>query len=167
MSRVILSKYPDGSHHVIVGWDHTVGGAYWQEWATKDEIHGAEVWMEDNCDNADEYGSRKYQMMEQIAETGVKLEGGMWPGIALHKLRSEMPEDLRYLITDDVLTLLEHHKENPDSGYAGNPRSIIDWSGKALAPFSIQLSHDERVSIAKMILKHVESNMGEKYSLGK
>jgi hypothetical protein len=125
MSRVILSKYDDGSNHVVVGWDHPAGGAFWTEYATKAEVAAAEAWMEDNGDDREKYGTEEYNRMELLAETEVKREGGMFPGILLSQLRRQMPEELQPLITEQVLDLLAEHSEDPDSGYNVAP---IDWT---------------------------------------
>jgi hypothetical protein len=126
MSRVILSKYDDGSNHVVVGWDHPAGGAFWTEYATKAEIAAAERQMHEweiqgaPVDKADEM-----LQLETLIESAAKREGGMWPGIKLNELRESMPEELRPLITDQVLDLLSQHSEDPDSGYRTGP---IDWT---------------------------------------
>jgi hypothetical protein len=122
MSRIILSRYTDGTTHVVVGWDHPAQGAFWQEWATADEVKAAEAWLEDNGDSG-KYGTDEYYLNERIAETEVKREGGMWPGIPLEQLRDDMPEELRSLITDKVYGLLVEHANDPDSGYK---KSTID-----------------------------------------
>jgi hypothetical protein len=117
MSRILLSRYDDGSNHVVVGWDHPAGGAFWQEWATDLEVKHAELWLKTHSDdNTDE--SLRY---ETLAETGVKREGGMFPGIKLSDFRQSVPEDLRHLITDKVMDLLSQHSSDPDSGYVGSP----------------------------------------------
>lgn len=110
MSRIILSRYPDGGEHVTVGWDHPAGGAFWQEWASADEVRRAEKEVEKN----EEAASYETAMM---AETGIKREGGMWPGIPLHVLSESMPEDLRPLLTPEIEAMLNDHATDPDSGY--------------------------------------------------
>lgn len=98
MSRIILSKYDDGQHHVVVGWDHPAGGAFWQEF---------------NQEPADGIYPADYR--EMLAD------GGMWPGIPLDSFRDSVPEDLRPLITDEVMRLLYEHSLDPDSGYNKGP----------------------------------------------
>lgn len=117
MSRVILSKHPDGSDHFVVGWDHPAGGAFWQEWVTQEELKAAEAKMEE----AERTGIGPHSETVQIAETGVKREGGMWPGIPLSEFESSLPEDLRSLVTPDVMGLLYQHAEDPDSSYNKQP----------------------------------------------
>lgn len=124
MSRVILSKYSDGGSHVVVGWDHPAGGAFWQEFASKSEIEAAENWFDENRENPERFASEEALQMERIADTEVKREGGMFPGIKLADLRASMPEDLQPLITDHVLDLLSAHSEDPNSGYG--PQSTVD-----------------------------------------
>jgi hypothetical protein len=109
MSRVTLSTYPDGSDHVVVGWDHPAHGAFWQEWATAAEVKDAEEKLEQANVSFSDY------QLEIIAETGVKREGGMWPGLPL-PLAPHMPGDLKHYVTGDVEVLLLSHAENPDSG---------------------------------------------------
>jgi hypothetical protein len=123
MSRVILSKYDDGSNHVVVGWDHPAGGAFWQEYASKSEIADAEKWLEEHGEEDTDEALR----MERVAETDIKRDGGMWPGIPLGDLRQSMPEELRPLMTDAVLELLSTHSEDPDSGY-NRATALVDWT---------------------------------------
>jgi hypothetical protein len=128
MSRVILSKHPDGSEHVTVGWDHPCQGAFWQEWATEEEVAAAEValreWEGDPAADVD------YCQLESIAETGVKQEDGMFPGLPLDELRGSMPPELRPLVTDAVLDLLREHAENPDSGFFA-PIDLTEKAGRS------------------------------------
>jgi len=126
MSRILLSRYDDGSTHFVVGYDQPAKGCYWQEWATKAEIRHAELWLETHTtDNT----SDKSLHYETLAETGVKREGGMWPGIPIDKLRESVPEELRSLVTDQVMQLLSQHQQDPDSGYVGSPnRGFTDLS---------------------------------------
>ncbi len=112
MSRIILSKYPDRSEHVVVGWDHPAGGCFWQEWASQGEIELAEKWV----DSHPEDDSAESRLMMEIAETGVKRGGGMWPGIAIDDLRRSMPQELQPLVTTAVLLLLRDHSRDPESG---------------------------------------------------
>lgn len=120
MSRIILSRYDDGNTHVVVGWDHPAGGAFWQEWATKQEVSDAEEVLA----ACEETGAEPDYKTEVLADTGVKREGGMFPGIKLTKLKDSMPEELQPLITDSVMTLLFVHASDPDSGYGRN--SVVD-----------------------------------------
>lgn len=124
MSRIILDRYDDGSTHVVVGWDHPAGGAFWQEWATKQEIDDAEKELEKMTG---EYPAD----LEVLFETGVKREGGMWPGIPLDIFVSSVPEDLQHLMTPEVMTLLYKHAEGINSGYVGTSnRGITDLTKK-------------------------------------
>lgn len=123
MSRVILSKYDDGSDRLVVGWDHPAGGAFWQEWASKSEVAAAEALMT----KAEKTGIGPHSETVQIVETGVKREGGMWPGIQLANLRASMPDELASLVTDQVMELLEVHSQDPDSGYRRST-SLVDWT---------------------------------------
>ena len=121
MSRVILSKYPSGEECVVVGWDHPAGGAFWQEWASRQEIALAERRLADDL----ELDPEDERALERVVDTGVKREGGMFPGIALANLALSMPEELRPLITVKVLGLLADHAADPDSGYNAK---VIDLS---------------------------------------
>lgn len=134
MSRIILSRYDDGKEHVTVGWDHPCGGAFWQEWATQQEIDDAEKRLAEMEDDDAIYTgeSPEYYQAKIIAETGVKREGGMFPGIKLSEFREAVPEDLRHLITDEVMTLLAEHAADPDSGYVGSPNhDVVDLTVKS------------------------------------
>jgi hypothetical protein len=122
MSRITLTTYPDNTPHLVVGWDHPAQGAFWQEWATKQEVSDAEAELErmsnvsyPSDDPASEVAYKKMYDLEVIAETGVKREGGMWPGLSL-PLRPHVPDDLKVLITDEVERLLLTHAEDADSG---------------------------------------------------
>ena len=105
MSRIILTRYPTGQERVVVGWDHPCSGAFWTEF-NEEPIDG---------NYTDDY--------DEIAR-----EGGFFEGIALDKFRDAVPEDLRPLITDEVMNLLAKHERDPDSGYQ---RAPIDLSGFA------------------------------------
>jgi hypothetical protein len=132
MSRIILSKHDDGSDCLVVGYDHPAGGAFWQEWASKAEVDEAENRLEDLATLIDTDGYTVDRELEEkrlsrIYETGVKREGGMFPGIPLGKFRESVPEDLRHLITHKVMSLLGDHSRDPDSGYVGSPnRGVTD-----------------------------------------
>jgi hypothetical protein len=122
MSRITLTTYPDGSAHVVVGWDHPAQGAFWQEFASTGEIDDAEhelSAMEDNSYPSDEEESeaayKRMNELEVIANTGVKRTGGMWPGLPL-PIRQHIPDDLKLLISDEVETLLLRHADDPESG---------------------------------------------------
>ena len=119
MSRVILSKYPDNGEHFTVGWDHPARGAFWQEWASRSEVSEAERLLDET--------ESVTALTAKIAATGVKREGGMWPGIPLHKFRNSVPEDLRPMVTDEVMALLLAHKADPDSSYKN---AVTDLSSK-------------------------------------
>jgi hypothetical protein len=126
MSRILLSRYDDGSTHVVVGWDHPAGGAFWQEFASKQEIDDAENKLEDLASLIDREGytperEAEELRLETIFNAEVKREGGMFPGIKLKDFKQSVPEDLRHLITDKVMDLLSEHSSNPDSGYVGSP----------------------------------------------
>lgn len=128
MSRIILSKYPDNSDHVVIGWDHPARGAFWQEWATRQEVAEAEKQLASWEDKDPGLDSAEMIAIETLANTGVKREGGMWPGIPLDKFRESVPEDLRPLVTDEVMQLLRRHAEDPDSGFISNPYSVTNLS---------------------------------------
>lgn len=104
MSRIILSRYPDGQERVVVGYDHPANGCFWQEFN-----------LEINHDT----GKPNWENNEEWQE--VIRNGGMWPGIPLNKFRDSVPEDLRPLITDEVMILLSEHRDNPNSGYNATP----------------------------------------------
>lgn len=104
MSRIVLARYPDGLHHVVVGWDHPCQGAFWQEFSPEPDGDPPEDWTE------------------------VLREGGFFIGIPLEQFRASVPEDLQPLITDQVMELLAEHERDPDSGYQ---RPLIDLSGIA------------------------------------
>jgi hypothetical protein len=87
MSRIILSRYPTGQEHVVVGYDHPCNGAFWQEF------------------------------VKQPSEDEIVRDGGFFPGIPLEHFYDSVPEDLQPLITDDVMRLLTEHEADPDSGY--------------------------------------------------
>lgn len=114
MSRIILSKHSDGGEHVTVGWDHPAGGAFWQEWASPEEVREAMALLEKDEESA------PYQTVMMV-ETGVKREGGMWPGIPLEALAESMPEELRPLLAPRVMDLLAEHQRDSDSGYNARP----------------------------------------------
>jgi hypothetical protein len=109
MSRITISTYPDGTAHMVVGWDHPAQGAFWQEWATAAEVKDAEEKLEQADVSFPDYQT------EVIAETGIKREGGMWPGLSL-PLRPHVPDELKVLITDEVERLLLTHAEDAESG---------------------------------------------------
>lgn len=106
MSRIILTRYDDGQERVVCGWDHPCGGAFWQEFAHEPA---------DGDDDYDDY--------EEILR-----DGGFFQGIPLDGFRNAVPEDLRPLITDQVMKLLAEHAADPDSGYGTH---AIDLSGSA------------------------------------
>lgn len=109
MSRIILSKWDNGDQRVVVGWDHPAGGAYWQEFNKEpdpDPETGERDWPED---------------WEEMIRFGGYVEG-----ISLDAFRNSVPEDMRPMITDEVMALLAEHAKDPDSGYR---RQAIDLSG--------------------------------------
>ena len=110
MSRIILSRHNNGEH-VVVGWDNPIRGAWWQEFATKEEVAAAIAWLEAHPDEDSEEAYR----MEAMAEADVKNEGKM--GLSIVDLRDSMPEELRHLVTDEVLGLLHEHSGDPNSGF--------------------------------------------------
>lgn len=91
MSRIVLSRYPDGHEHVVVGWDHPCRGAFWQEFNEEPDM-GDDDWQE------------------------VVRSGGMFPGIPLNEFEEDVPEDLRPLVTPRVMEQLTRHSIDPDSG---------------------------------------------------
>jgi len=109
MSRIVLARFEDtGQEKFTVGWDHPADGAFWQEF-NKEPTDG-------NWDNFEE----------------VSRSDGMWPGIPLDKFRDSVPEDLRPMITDKVMEMLERHSKDPDSGYN---KGAIDLSDRVSAGF--------------------------------
>ncbi len=120
MSRINLSAWEDGTQRLVVGYDHPASGAFWQEWASVEEIQEAEHRFDKMSEDDPEY-----EKVMVIVEVGVKREGGMWPGIPLDKFRESVPEDLRDLITDEVMELLKAHKADLDSGYNKGPISLV------------------------------------------
>jgi hypothetical protein len=117
MSRITLTTYPDGKAHLVVGWDHPAGGAFWKEYATAAEVEAAEEKVaewEDKAADGEQDQPFPYAT-ELLAETEVKREGGMWPGLPL-PIKQHIPDDLKLLISDEVETLLLSHAENPESG---------------------------------------------------
>jgi hypothetical protein len=122
MSRITLTTYPDNTPHLVVGWDHPAQGAFWQEWATTAEVKDAEDALEamsnqsyPSDDPASEVAYQKMIDLESLANTGVKREGGMWPGLPL-PIKQHIPDDLKLLVSDEVERLLLTHAEDPDSG---------------------------------------------------
>jgi hypothetical protein len=98
MSRITLSTWPNGEDRLIVGWDHPAGGAFWQEFARETDENSRKIWEYD------------HDWQE------VQREGGMWPGIKLNLFKERVPDDLRDLITDEVVDLLWKHSIDPESG---------------------------------------------------
>ena len=98
MSRIILKRYDTGQERVVVGWDHPCHGAFWQEF-TKEPPDGKfpDGWEE------------------------MVREGGFFEGIALVEFRDKVPEDLRPLVTEQVMRLLAEHAADPNSGYGTVP----------------------------------------------
>ena len=103
MSRVVVAKYDNGQDRVVVGWDHPSNGCFWQEFSLEPEDgEYPDDWVE--CPRF----------------------GGYMKGIKLQDLRKEMPDDLRPLVTDEVLSLLVQHSGDPNSGR----RPPVDLSGE-------------------------------------
>lgn len=98
MSRIILSRYDDGQECVVVGWDHPGGGCWWQEFNKEKDEKGRPIWEYDDS------------WME------VKGYGGYGKGIPWTRFRSEVPEHIRPLVTDEVLKLIDEHSDDPNSG---------------------------------------------------
>lgn len=101
MSRIILSKYDNGEDRFVVGWDHPAQGAFWQEFNKEPDP---------NPDTG-QVNERDWDGWEEVLRNG-----GMWPGIPLDKFLEEVPEDLRPLVTEDVMALLKRHRADPESG---------------------------------------------------
>jgi hypothetical protein len=106
MSRIILTRWPSGQERFVVGWDHPQKGAFWQEF-TEEPADG-------------EYPDDFEELIR---------EGGFFVGIPLAEFRADVPEDLRPLITDDVMGLLARHERDPSSGYVGHGAQTVDLSG--------------------------------------
>lgn len=98
MSRIVLTRYPSGQERFVVGWDHPCHGAFWQEF------------REEPAD-----GNFPDDFEEMLRE------GGFFKGIPLDSFRADVPEDLRPLITEQVMRLLYEHSLDPDSGYNKPP----------------------------------------------
>lgn len=109
MSRITLTKWDNGEDRVVVGWDHPAGGAFWQEFNKEP----------DPDPNTGRVPESSWEGWEEVLRNG-----GMWPGIPLDKLIEEMPEDLRPLMTDEVMKLLEKHSKDPNSGRIAQMRII-------------------------------------------
>jgi hypothetical protein len=85
VSRIILSRYDDGQECVVVGWDHPGGGCWWQEFNKENDEKGRPIWEYDD------------------SWQEVKGYGGYGKGIPWTRFRSEVPEHIRPLVTDEVL----------------------------------------------------------------
>jgi hypothetical protein len=96
---------------LVVGWDFPAGGTFWQEFnkEPEPEQNGEVDWS-------------KHPDWQEVLRNG-----GMWPGLPLAKLKEDMPDDLRPLVTDEVMALLSAHRDDPDSGYNVGP---IDLTNK-------------------------------------
>lgn len=124
MSRVTLSFHPDGTAHVIVGWDPPLGGCFWQEYGSKAEVAAAQTLMEQYDEfTPKEIGEDEVARTETLAETGIKRSGGMLPAIPIGELHEAVPEDLRPLITGGVLNLLARHSRVDD----GSRRYVVTY----------------------------------------
>jgi hypothetical protein len=110
MSRITLTRYDNGDDRLVVGWDHPAGGCFWQEFNQEPEP-GPD-------------GIIDWEVAEAAGWTEVVRFGGQWPGLPLDKLREDMPEDLRVHVTNGVVSLLEQHSKDPESG-----RIVLDWEG--------------------------------------
>jgi hypothetical protein len=98
MSRIILSKYDNGEDKVVVGWDHPGGGAWWQEFNQEKNDKGVPIWSYDDS----------WQEVSRY--------GGYMNGISIDHFRDAVPDDIRPLITDEVLDLIQEHATDPNSG---------------------------------------------------
>lgn len=102
MSRIILTKYPNGQQRFVVGWDHPTAafngsgkGCFWQEFNLEPED-----WSE---------------VPEDWSE--VKRQGGQGKNaIRYDELRAHVPTGLKRYITSDVEFMLLKSAEDPDSG---------------------------------------------------
>lgn len=99
MSRIVLSRHPDNTEKVVVGWDHPGGGAWWQEFN-----------LEVNPENGEPFWKTDEDWQE------VSRYGGYMKGYPVAEFRENVPEDIRPLITDQVLALIERHSKDPNSG---------------------------------------------------
>lgn len=119
MSRIILSRYDDGSTQLVIGWDHPAQGAFWMEYASRTEQREAQQrfqeWQKDP--DADDLDDDEVMRLERIIDTEVKREDGMWPGIPLEDFQESVPEEYGPLLTDEIMQLLHRHAQDPDSGY--------------------------------------------------
>lgn len=98
MSRIILSRFENGSECVVVGWDHPGGGAWWQEFNNEFDKDGKPIWEYD-------------ESWEEV-----KGYGGYMKGYAVDHLRDNVPDHIRPMITDEVLGMIRVHSRDPNSG---------------------------------------------------
>lgn len=111
MSRIILSRWDDGIARIVIGWDHPAGGAYWQEFNREpdpDPQSGAVDWS-------------KHEDWQEM----LRFDGYM-PGIPLEEFYDSVPDDIKPLITPEVMAILESHKRDPDSGYNTQPIDLTE-----------------------------------------
>lgn len=113
MSRIIISRYDDDSVQLVVGWDHPAKGAFWIEYASAEEVRRAQAEIEAAASSSVGVSQETYS----IAETDVKREGGMWPGIPLESFVRAVPPEYHPLMTERVMKMLTQHAADPDSGY--------------------------------------------------
>ncbi len=127
MSRIILSRHDDNTVHVVVGYDHPCGGAFWQEYGSKSEVTDAETEMT----RLEREGQEVPIELETLVETDIKRQGGFGRGIPLVSFYESVPEELRSLVTPEVMQLLFDHAADPDSGYVGSPNhGVTDLTRK-------------------------------------
>lgn len=109
MSRIILTRWPNGQERLTVGYDHAVSppGCFWTEFSREPD-GDPETWPDDWRE--------------------VIRDGGMMDGIPIGALIDSMPEDLRAYVTPEVIELLYEHEQDPDSGYGKPP---VDLSRSA------------------------------------
>lgn len=128
MSRIIVTRYDSGEDHIVVGWDHPCGGAFWQEFNSEPTVEQQEdgrwkvassthkVRFYDTQDEAEEH---QYDDWEEM-----KRYDGYMPGIPFDKFPDSVPDDLKPLIvTMEIGKLIEAHWKDPDSG-----RTVVDLS---------------------------------------
>jgi len=99
MSRIILTRWPEGTERVVVGWDHPCGGAFWQEF---------------NQETDPQTGKPAWEVNENWEEV-LRFDGYI-KGIPLGIFRDHVPEDIRPLITEKVMDLLRAHAKDSESG---------------------------------------------------
>lgn len=120
MSRIILKKYDNGEHHIVVGWDRPVASYFWQEFNKEPEV-------------IEEDGKWKVVSPSHngVYDTEAEAKEHEWDGWVemlrlggygfnelpnMQEFMNSLPEDLKPLITKDVEKLLRQHPMASDPG---------------------------------------------------